>query len=161
MLDVILDSWDRNNRILVNLLRLIPEDLLDMPMAEGSHTVRGLFLHIHGSRLFFVSEDAPEYSRPFAWEEIRGERDREKIAAMLDESAALVREAVRGRVESGKPMNVRYDHPILMIQHLLWHDAYHHGAIKLKLKLAGRALDDEEEAGPVTWDLWMDKSVSS
>jgi len=51
-------------------------------------------------------------------------------------------------------MNQHYDHPLLMLQHLIWHEGYHHGQIKLALKLAGRPLSDDD-AGPVTWDVWM------
>ncbi len=35
-------------------------------------------------------------------------------------------------------------------------EGYHHGQIKLALKLTGRPLTDEE-AGPLTWDVWMRK----
>jgi uncharacterized damage-inducible protein DinB len=42
------------------------------------------------------------------------------------------------------------------LQHMIWHEGYHHGQIKLALKLAGRAIGDEE-AGPVTWGVWMRK----
>jgi hypothetical protein len=34
-------------------------------------------------------------------------------------------------------MTLHYDHPILLLQHMLWHEGYHHGQIKLALKLAG------------------------
>ncbi len=54
-------------------------------------------------------------------------------------------------------MERHYDHPILMLQHLLWHDGYHHGQIKLVLKQRGVPLDDEA-IGPSTWDIWMDKT---
>src|SRR5258708_22372133 len=54
-------------------------------------------------------------------------------------------------------MNLHYDHPILLLQHMLWHEGYHHGQIKLALKVAGRPLTDEE-ARPVTWDVWMRKN---
>ena len=53
-------------------------------------------------------------------------------------------------------MNLHYDHPILLLQHMVWHEGYHHGQIKLALKVAGRPMTDEE-AGPVTWDVWMRK----
>ena len=53
-------------------------------------------------------------------------------------------------------MDRHYDHPILLLQHLVWHEGYHHGQIKLALKVAGLPLADEV-AGPVTWDVWMDK----
>jgi uncharacterized damage-inducible protein DinB len=53
-------------------------------------------------------------------------------------------------------MDRHYDHPILMLQHMIWHEGYHHGQIKLAMKAAGRALDDEA-IGNVTWDVWMEK----
>ena len=56
-----------------------------------------------------------------------------------------------------REMDRQYDHPILMLQHLVWHDGYHHGQIKLALKLAGTPMSDEE-AGPLSWDVWMKKS---
>jgi hypothetical protein len=34
---------------------------------------------------------------------------------------------------------------------------YHHGQMKVALKMAGRPLTDGE-AGPVTWGVWMRKS---
>jgi uncharacterized damage-inducible protein DinB len=76
---------------------------------------------------------------------------------MLDNSALAVSEAVRDRLTSGCAMNQHYDHPLLMLQHLIWHEGYHHGQIKLALKLAGRPLLDDN-AGPVTWGVWMRKS---
>jgi uncharacterized damage-inducible protein DinB len=67
-----------------------------------------------------------------------------------------VRDAVKSRVEAGRDMNLHYDHPILLLQHMLWHEGYHHDQIKLALKLAGHPLTDKE-AGPVTWGVWMRK----
>lgn len=116
-----------------------------------------LFIHIHYVRLLFVIEDAPEFGQPLPDGEWRAERNRDRIAAMLDESARVVRDAVSGRLLAGRGMDRRYDHPILLLQHMIWHEGYHHGQIKLALKAAGRAFDDEE-IGPVTWDVWMDKS---
>ena len=80
------------------------------------------------------------------------------MAEMLNESARTVREAVKNRVESGQEMKEHYDHPILFMQHMVWHEGYHHGQIKLALKAAGHPLDDEE-IGHVTWDVWMDKTA--
>ena len=39
---------------------------------------------------------------------------------------------------------------------MIWHEGYHHGQIKLALKLAGRPITDEK-VGPVTWGVWMRK----
>lgn len=60
MLDALLDSWDRNNRILVNLLRAIPADALAIKGSDGSPSIVQLFTHIHYVRMVFVLEDAPE-----------------------------------------------------------------------------------------------------
>jgi uncharacterized damage-inducible protein DinB len=156
LLDALLDSWDRNNTILVNLLRALPEGGLDARAMAGSPTVAQLLTHIHYVRLVFVVEDAPEFGTPLPEGEWKAERDRDRIAAMLNESAKAVRDAVRGRLQAGRDMDLHYDHPILMLQHMVWHEGYHHGQIKLALKAAGRPFDDEE-IGQVTWDVWLDK----
>lgn len=157
LLEILLDSWDRNNTILVNLLRNLPEGGLLAKALDGSPSVAELFTHVHYVRLVFVSEDAPEFTKPLPEEEWRAERDHDRMAAMLNESAKAVRDAVKNRVETGRDMNLHYDHPLLMLQHMIWHEGYHHGQIKLALKAWGHPLTDEQ-AGPLTWDVWMSKT---
>ena len=157
LLEALLDTWDRNNTITVNLLRALPEGTMDWRVMPGSPSIAEMFAHMHYVRLVFVAEDAPECARPMPRQEWAAERDRDRLAAMLHESAQAVRDAVKGRLESGREMDVHYDHPILMLQHLIWHEGYHQGQIKLALKGAGRPMDDEE-IGPVTWDVWMNKT---
>jgi uncharacterized damage-inducible protein DinB len=156
LLEALLDSWDRNNKILVNLLRAIPENALDVRAMEGSPSIAQLFAHIHYVRLVFVSEDAPEFPVSLPEEEWAVERDPARMAQMLNDSATTVRDAVKSRVEARQEMNLHYDHPILLLQHMIWHEGYHHGQIKLTLKLAGRPLTNKE-AGPLTWGIWMRK----
>lgn len=157
LLEAVLDSWDRNNTILVNLLSVIPDGDLDVRVTEGSPSIAELFSHIHYVRLVFVEEDAPEFAAPPPDEEWASERDRGRLARMLRDSATAVREAVRSRVVERREMNVHYDHPILMLEHMIWHEGYHHGQMKLALKLAGRPLANDV-AGPVTWRVWMAKT---
>lgn len=157
LLEALLDSWDRNNTILLNLLRALPERGLEARALENSPSIAELFTHIHYVRLVFVAEDAPEVATNVPEQEWVGERDPARIAEMLTESAAAVREAVRRRVEAGRHMDLHYDHPILLLQHMLWHEGYHHGQMKLALKAAGLPLSDEV-AGPITWGVWLDKS---
>jgi uncharacterized damage-inducible protein DinB len=154
--DALLDSWDRNNTILVGLLGKIPAGGLAARATPLSPTVAQMLTHIHYVRLVFISEDVPEMTveLPGEWVD---ERDAGRIASMLNDSAKAVRDAVRHRVETGQPMNLHYDHPILFLQHMIWHEGYHHGQIKLALKMAGRPMADEV-AGPVTWHVWMDKT---
>jgi uncharacterized damage-inducible protein DinB len=157
LLEAVLDSWDRNNTILLNLLHILPEGGLDARSMEGSPSVAELLAHIHYVRLVFVFEDTPEFARELPKEEWTAERDPRRIAEMLSESAKAVRDAVESRVKSGREMDLHYDHPILLLQHMLWHEGYHHGQIKLTLKLTGRPLDNKK-AGPVTWRIWMRKT---
>jgi uncharacterized damage-inducible protein DinB len=158
VLDAVLDSWDRNNAILLNLLQLVPEARLGWQPHTTSPSLGKLFTHMDYVRRVFVLEDAPEFAlaaQPGEWTD---EHSRARLIEMLHESAIAVREAVKARWLAGRGMDVHYDHPILMLQHLIWHEGYHHGQIKLALKLAGQPLDDDS-AGPATWDLWMEKGL--
>lgn len=157
LLDALLDAWDRNNTILVNLLRALPEGGMDVRVTPDSPTAGALFAHIHYCRLVFTEEDAPEFARPVPAGEWQHEPDRDRLAAMLDESAATVRAAVAGRLAAGRDLDQHYDHPILFLQHMIWHEGYHHGQIKAALKLADLAIPDSV-IGSRTWAVWMQKS---
>jgi len=155
LLEPLLDSWDRNNRILVNLARAVPEGGLQIRVADG-HMIAELFTHMHYVRLAFIAEDVPELA-PELPEEYVDEGDAARIASMLDQSARAVSEAVKQRLETGRDMDRHYDHPLLFLQHMIWHEGYHHGQIKLALKMSGRAISDRV-AGPLTWGVWMRKT---
>jgi uncharacterized damage-inducible protein DinB len=153
LLDAVLDSWDRSNRALVNLLRLIPTHGLDGRIREGSPTVSQMFSHMHHERMVSVFENAPEYAGPVPAEEWRHEPDANRISEMLDESAKRVRDAVAGRVEANRSLDRDFAHPIQLLHFLMFHEGYHHGQIKSALKSAGCPISDED-AGPLIWDVW-------
>jgi len=156
LLDQLLDSWRRNNAIHLAMLHALPADALDLRAMAGSPTIGEMFTHIHYVRLVFVREDAPESAVDPPDRELAAERDPARIAAMLSTSASVVADAVSNKIDQQRDMDVHYDHPILLLQHMLWHEGYHHGQMKLALKLAGRTMSNEE-AGPLSWRLWMNK----
>jgi uncharacterized damage-inducible protein DinB len=156
LLEALLDSWDRNNTILLNLLGALPEGGLKARAMEGSPSVAQLFTHIHYVRLVFVSEDAPEFASDVPEEEWVEQYDPDRIAQMLNKSAKVVRDAVKGKLEAGGDMEQHFDHPILLLQQMIWHEGYHHGQIKLALKLGGYPMTNQQ-AGPLTWGVWMRK----
>ncbi len=156
LLETVLGSWDRNNRILVNLLRMVPKAGLEAKATQDGPSVAQMFTHMHYVRLVFITEDAPDVALELPENEWVAESNVDSIAQMLNESAKAVREVVQNRVDNGREMKVHYDHPILFLQHMIWHEGYHHGQIKLALKLAGTPITDEE-AGSVTWSVWMRK----
>ncbi|ULH17699.1 DinB family protein (plasmid) [Deinococcus sp. KNUC1210] len=162
LLGVVLDSWNRNNNILLNLLHTMSEAGLEARPMEGSPSLAAQFTHIRDVRLFFVSQTAPEFTEDlpdlFRQEdaEWQAERDAGQIEQMLRDSAETVTKVVQSRTEAGLPLSgahVAYDHPLLLLQHLLWHEGYHVGQMMLALKASGRTLG-EEQAMPLIWDLW-------
>jgi hypothetical protein len=41
---------------------------------------------------------------------------------------------------------------LFYLQHMIWHEGYHHSQIKLALKMNGRSFDDKKIV-PLTWGL--------
>lgn len=160
LLAVILEVWDRNNRILVNLVRALPPGGLQARAMESSPTVAEMLTHMHYVRLVFLSEDLPEAAAPPPAREWTGEATAESIAAALDQSAHSVRDAAAACIRAGQETRIHYDHPLLLLEHMIWHEGYHHGQIKLALKIAGLPLTNKE-IGPLTWRVWMNKSAKS
>jgi uncharacterized damage-inducible protein DinB len=153
VLHAVLESWDRSNRVLVNLLRALPDGGLTARAAEGSPSVAEMLTHVHHERMVSVLEEAPEFAGVVPREEWQAEPDPDRIAGMLNESHAIVRAAVVGRFEAGRNLDVNFGHPALLISFLIFHESYHHGQIKLALKLSGRPMSNDT-AGPITWDVW-------
>src|SRR5262245_26119589 len=59
LLEALLDSWDRNNTVLLNLLRTLPEGELEARAMEGSHSIAELFTHIHNAERVMVEDVLP------------------------------------------------------------------------------------------------------
>lgn len=153
LLNVILESWDLNNLIMLNLLGVVPVESLAAKTTESSHSVSEMFTHMHHERMISVSEEAPEFRPKVPEKEWVFESNPEAIARMLTESARLVRDAVKARVEAGRGLELNFSHPIHLILFLIFHEGYHHGQIKTALKVAGCPIPDDI-AGPLTWDVW-------
>lgn len=153
LLDAVLISWDRSNIALINLLRSIPAGGLQAKAMDGSPTIAEMFTHLHHERMVSVYENAPEHAGKVPAREWDPERDADRIAEMLVESGTRVRDAVRGRILADKGLDRDFAHPVQLLQFLIFHDAYHHGQIKLALKAAGIPLSDDV-AGPLIWDVW-------
>jgi len=74
LLSALLDSWDRNHTIMLNLLRALPEGGLEARAMRDSPSVAQQFMHIHHERLVSVFEEAPEFARDVPEEEWADER---------------------------------------------------------------------------------------
>ncbi len=163
LLEALLNSWNRNNTIMVNLLHALPKAGLEARAMDGSWSIAKLFAHIHNTRCFFVSQTAPELTKNLVeisdhesdgWQT---EHDFGHIVQVLNDSAKAVSDAVKARVDTGQEMrgtNIAYDHPILLLQHMLWHEGYHVGQMMLALKAAGSPMTDDK-AVPLIWSVWV------
>jgi uncharacterized damage-inducible protein DinB len=157
LLTAVLTGWDRHNEVLVNLLQAIPAETLGARAAQGSPTVAAMFSHMHHERLCSVLENVPETGAPKPEGEWRDDRDVERLATQLRDSAGWVRDAVARRVEEGRALDQDFAHPVHLIQFLIFHEGYHHGQIKLALKLSASPMPDDV-AGPLTWHRWRARS---
>jgi len=89
LLEALLDSWDRNNTILRNLLRALPR--VAWRSDDGGQPLdRGAVHAHHYVSTYFVSEDAPEFARDLP-EQNGGASGTDRLAQRLDESAQAVR----------------------------------------------------------------------
>jgi uncharacterized damage-inducible protein DinB len=162
LLKAILDSYERSNTILLNLLQALPEGGLDARAHPKSPTVAVHFAHMQSTRRYFLNDTAPEFASAIeslmsTLDDVQiAEHDLGRIAQQLTASARAICELVKARVQSGQPIkgeHVTYDHPILLLQHMLWHEGYHVGQIKLALKSIGFVMNEEQEESTI-WALW-------
>lgn len=107
-----------------------------MPGRWRGPSVAVQFYHIHQVRLFWLSQTAPQFAKPLtslfrkAGEERIPECDPQRIEEGLKQSARAVCDAMKNGIETDQPMkgkHVSYDHPVLFLQHMLWHEGYHFG----------------------------------
>ncbi len=117
--------------------------------------------HMHNTRRFFLSQVAPAHaaglSTSYADEQGSPLDDLDTLKRNLQASGLAIRSAVKEGLESGcGPMSsehITYDNPVLLLQHMVWHDGWHVGLIFLALRLNGQEPPEEWEE-PNVWGLW-------
>lgn len=65
-----------------------------------------------------------ESAIPVPAQEWRAAPDAARIAELLDESARVVKEAVRRRIDEGRGLDVDFAHPIQLVHFLIFHEGY-------------------------------------
>lgn len=159
--EALLDSWDRQCRIVTSVATLINEENRHVKPSEDGMGLDGQLAHMHSVRKFFLSQVAPEQAASLitAYSDDQGTplADLDAIKACLTASGDAVRAAVKEGLENGcAPMSsehVTYDNPVLLMQHMVWHDGWHTGLIFLALRLNGQEPQEEWEE-PNVWGLW-------
>lgn len=159
MQDPLLESWDRQCRILDNLFDMVDESNKTAKPSEDGMPIVEQFAHIHNTRRFWLSKTSPEhlegYGRSYVqvgedWEPVQ---DLAQLRDLLGHSGRAVRDATAQAIAEGKGPFGGYDHPVFFLQHMLWHEGYHFALITLALRLAGHEPTEEWEEEHV-WGLW-------
>jgi len=160
MQDTLLDSWDRQAKIIDNLFDLVTEDLKHAKPSEDGMPIYEQFAHIHNTRRFWLSKFSPKhlegYGRSFVqvgeddWKPVD---DLAQLRDLLKASAKAVHEATDGALSSGEWEKGAYEDPVYFLHHMVWHEGYHFALVSLALRLAG-AEPSEEWEGEHVWGLW-------
>ncbi|HWA81792.1 MAG TPA: DinB family protein [Fimbriimonadaceae bacterium] len=153
----VIESWDRNCRILDAVASRVDESNRHAKPSEDGWPIDTHLAHVHKVRQFHLQQLDPEGARALpevfrrGWEEPL--EDIDAIKAALRESASAVRKAMQAALESGQGPVVGYDHPLFLLQHLVWHEGWHVGLIFLALRLAGQEVPEAWEEARV-WGQW-------
>lgn len=158
--EMLLDSWDRQGRILNAIISLIDEENCHVKASEDGMSLDQHLAHIHGTRKYFLSQVSPNHASELAtaYADKAGTplAELDAIKAALESSLLSVRKAVEEALEIDGPLaggNVVYDNPVLFLQHLVWHEGWHVGLIFLALRLNGQEPPEEWEE-PKVWGVW-------
>lgn len=166
--EALLDSWDRQCRIIDAVVTRIDEGNRKAKPSEDGMSLDAQLAHMHSTRKYFLSEVAPEQAAGLAsaYADRQGTpvADLQAIKDCLNASGIAIRNAVAdGFAKGGGPLkgeHAVYDNPILLMQHMVWHEGWHIGLIFLALRLNGQEPPEEWEE-PNVWGQWRTETWDS
>ena len=151
--DAICETWQRNTRVILNILHALPEGGVDAKDTNGMWTVAHHLADMQSAGVEWLKQSSPQFveglevlytedsSDPNGF---IPERDMPTIIAGFERSSQALERAVRHHLETGEPFGDVYEHPIFFLQHMLWHQAYHTGQIMWALKQSGMRFSDDQ-----------------
>lgn len=154
----ILDSWDRQCAILTNVSTLITDNNRHfLPSPDGWPLDKQL-AHVHEVRYWWLKDVAPDLAdaigESFQEDGKTPLADLNEMRTVLKKSEAGVKDGVLRGLRAGVDKKYgSYDHPILFLQHMIWHEGWHIGLIMLALRLNGQEPKDVWEEENV-WGQW-------
>jgi uncharacterized damage-inducible protein DinB len=152
----ILESWDRQASIVKAVAEKLEPDQLTIRISESEMTIGEHLCHIHQTRTYWLNMLNPDFDLDMGGlydEDWNAIIDSSKIKLALAKSSKNIHLAVDPLlVDDAGPVGP-YRHPIHFVQHMIWHEGWHVGAILLALRMNGQALSEEWE-DPNIWGVW-------
>lgn len=155
----LLDSWDRQCRILDNLIGTLDERLLAARPSDDGWSVATHLAHLLEVRAYWLRNASgqpwPELLElmPDAGGEWNTPIELNQIREQHQAGHQAVRKWMTQALETGITQAGNYAHPVHFLEHMIWHDGYHFGLLMLALRRAGAEPTDEWEEENV-WGLW-------
>ncbi len=157
VVDALLDSWDRQCRIVEAIASKVDESNRHLKPSEDGWSLDFHLAHMHSVRHYFLTNVDPERGKQLGSSFTDGLTtpisDLAEIKSLLNQSGPAVRESVKEALENGVEKFGWYDNPVLFLQHMVWHEGWHVGLITLALRLAGQE-PAEEWAESKVWGEW-------
>ena len=155
--EALLDSWDRQCRIVDAVMTLIDDSNKHVKPSEDGWSLDKQLAHVHNTRKFFLKNVSPDIAAPLGRSYIDDEgtpvQNLEELKEMVRASGVAVRQATNELIKKGMVTAGFYDNPILFLQHMVWHEGWHVGLIFLALRLNGQEPPEEFEEEKV-WGEW-------
>lgn len=163
--EALVESWDRQARIIDSLAELVTEKNRKIAPGEDRLELDRQLCHIHLARKGWLKQASPTHLEGLGTvmvqvseDDWQANPDLEVIREQVRLSAKAVRDAFTDAVAAGKETLEPYDHPVLFLQHMLWHEGWHAGQIILALRNAGEEPTEEWEEKHI-WELWRGVEV--
>lgn len=157
LVDALLDSWDRQCRIVSAVAAKVDEGNRQVRPSDDGWPLDFQLAHVHQVRRHWLGEIDRERAAALPKTFLSGWEgpidDLDEIRRALEASALAVREAMREALTTGRMSTAAYDHPVLFLQHMVWHEGWHVGLLMLGLRRAGQEPYEEWEEANL-WSHW-------
>ena len=159
LVDECLESWNRQAKIVENLAGTIDEQRSAFVPAPGESSIAWHLSHIHEVRGYWLSALAPDFdpelttlfdSGTYQWGKTL---PLDEAKSALSKSATQIHDLMSQRLNGDCAPAGGYDHPLYFMQHMIWHEGWHVGAIMMALRQNGQETTDAWEESNI-WGLW-------
>ncbi len=157
--ELVLDSWNRQAAMVAGLAEFVTEDLRHLKPSDDGMALDEQLCHINFVRKDWLSTTGSKrlddlgdvFQKVGDHYEPIGDLD--EIRRQLRLSAAAIGGTFTDFMMPNSSKIAQYENPVLLIQHMIWHEGYHAALILLALRLAG-CEPSEEWAEAHLWEPW-------